>query len=84
MLTLPIARITSYGRRKSICYQAAKIFNLFSENMRGRKKKRTFSILVFILLDEKFLQFDWLRAVVFQVNLKYLHVKITNLFNVVV
>ena len=33
----------------------------------------------FILLHEKFLQFDWLRAVVFQLNLKYLHVKITNL-----
>ena len=31
----------------------------------------------FILLYEKFLQFDWLRAVVFQLNLKYLHVKIT-------
>ena len=25
-----------------------------------------------ILLQEKFLQFDWLRAVVFQLNLKYL------------
>ena len=34
MLTLPIPRITSYGRRKSICYQAAKIVNLFSESMR--------------------------------------------------
>ena len=33
-----------------------------------------------ILLHEKFLQFDWLRVVVFQLNLKYLHVKITNLF----
>ena len=32
-----------------------------------------------IILQEKFLQFDWLRAVVFQLNLKYLHVKITNL-----
>ena len=32
-----------------------------------------------ILLHEKFLQSDWLRAVVFQLNLKYLHVKITNL-----
>ena len=31
-----------------------------------------------ILIHEKFLQFDWLRAVVFQLNLKYLHVKITN------
>ena len=33
----------------------------------------------FILLREQFLQIDWLRAVVFQLNLKYLHVKITNL-----
>ena len=41
-------------------------------------------ILAVILLDEKFLQFDWLKAVVFQVNLKYLHVKITNLFKAVV
>ena len=31
-----------------------------------------------LLLHEKFLQFDWLRAVVFQLNLKYLHVEITN------
>ena len=30
-----------------------------------------------ILLPKKFLQFDWLRADVFQLNLKYLHVKIT-------
>ena len=37
-----------------------------------------------ILLRKKFLQFDWLRAVVFQLNLKYLHVKITNLLRVVV
>ena len=41
-------------------------------------------IYLFILLHEKFLQFDWLRAVVFQLNLKYLHVKITNLLRVVV
>ena len=41
-------------------------------------------INLFILLHEKFLQFDWLRAVVFQPNLKYLHVKITNLLRVVV
>ena len=34
-------------------------------------------IPIIILLHEKFLQFDWLRAVVFQLNLKYLHVKIT-------
>ena len=32
-----------------------------------------------ILLHQKFLQFDWLRAAVFHLDLKYLHVKITNL-----
>ena len=37
------------------------------------------TIIIVILLHEEFLQFDWLRAVVFQLNLKYLHVKITNL-----
>ena len=42
------------------------------------------SVYFFILLHEKFLQFYWLRAVVFQRNLKYLHVKITNLLQVVV
>ena len=41
-------------------------------------------IWIIILLHEKFLQFDRLRAVVFQVNLKCLHVKITNLLLVVV
>ena len=30
---------------------------------------RTVQFLKFILLHEKFLQFDWLRAVVFQLNL---------------
>ena len=29
-----------------------------------------------------FLQFDWLRAVVIQLNLKCLHVKITNLLQI--
>ena len=37
-----------------------------------------------IPLHEKFLRFDWLRAVVFELNLKYLHVKITTLLCVVV
>ena len=37
-----------------------------------------------ILLCEKLLQFDWLRAVVFQLNLKNLHMQITNLLQVVV
>ena len=41
-------------------------------------------IYIIILLRAKFLQFDWLRAVVFPLNLKYLHVKITNLLRVAV
>ena len=41
-------------------------------------------ITFIISLHKKFLQFDWLGAVVFQVNLKYLHVKITNLLREVV
>ena len=41
-------------------------------------------ITTFILLHEKFLQFDWLRGVVFQLNLKYLQVKITKPLQVVV
>ena len=41
-------------------------------------------ILFIIPLHEKFLLFDWLRAVVFQLNLKYIHVKVTNLLRVVV
>ena len=41
-------------------------------------------IYIVILLRGKFLQFDWLRAVVFQLNLKYLHVKITRPLWVVV
>ena len=45
---------------------------------------RGLAFLLLILLHEKLLQFDWLRAVVFQLNLKYLHVKITNLLLVVV
>lgn len=34
-------------------------------------------ITYIILRPEKFLPFDWLRAEVFQLNLKYLHVKST-------
>ena len=41
------------------------------------------TIIIVILLHEEFLQFDCLRAVVFQLHLKYLHVKITNLLWVV-
>ena len=53
------------------------------------KKKRPIyslkmAITAILLLHEKFLQFNWLRAVVFQLNLKYVHVKITNPLGVVV
>ena len=41
------------------------------------------TIIIVILLHEEFLQFDWLRAVAFLLNLTYLHVKITNLLWVV-
>ena len=39
---------------------------------------------LYTTITEKLLQFDWLRAVVFQLNLKYLHLKVTNLLRVVV
>ena len=39
--------------------------------------RNLFPIFHLILLPGKFLPFDWLRAEVFQLNLKYLHVKIT-------
>ena len=45
---------------------------------------RTVQFLQFILLHENFLQFHWLREVVFQLNLNYLHVKITKPLRVVV
>ena len=62
----------------------------FSKQLYTRALLRPSSSVVFhiisnfILLHEKFLQFNWLRAVVFQFYLKYLHVKITILLWVVV
>ena len=47
-------------------------------------RPRVNTTITSFILHEKFLQFDWLRAVVFQLNLKYLNVKITNLLRVVV
>ena len=47
-------------------------------------RPRVNTTITSFILYEKFLQFDWLRAVVFQLNLKYLHVKITKLLRVVV
>ena len=51
---------------------------------RVRERERGWGVSYVILLHEKFLKFDRFRAVVFQLNLKYLHVKITNLLHVVV
>ena len=45
---------------------------------------RLLYVMFFMLLHDKFLQFNWLGAVVFRLNLKYLHVKITNLLLVIV
>ena len=60
-------------------YESRRVQTIFRINL------EIFILLkIFILLHEKFLQFDWLRVVVFQLNLKYLHVKITNLLRVVV
>ena len=43
-------------------------------------------LMPYTTTDDKFLQFDWFKAVVFQLNLKYmyLHVKITKPLRVVV
>ena len=53
-------------------------------NIKNLQTDVCLTISYIILLHEKSLQFDWFRAVVFQLNLKYLHVKITNLLRVVV
>ena len=66
----------------SISVYFNKLANNFMKSL-DRFFKRI-KILLVILLHEKFLQFDWLRAVVFQLNLKYLRVKITNLLRLVV
>ena len=44
-------------------------------NLQRESLRRKFLFQDIILLHEKFLQFDWLTAVVFQLNLKYLPVK---------
>ena len=41
------------------------------------KKYKKVKITSIKLLPEKFLPFDWLRAEVFQLNMKCLHVKMT-------
>ena len=56
---------------------------IYSSMREGGEKNRNI-LLCYLYYYEKFLQFDLLRAVVFQLNLKYLHVKITNLLRVIV
>ena len=69
-----------------ICYASFQSFHTF----RGHPTSLAFLdvrllyVMFFMLLHDKFLQFDWLEAVVFRLNLKYLHVKITNLLLVIV
>ena len=55
-----------------------------SSQYKQRKYLCRVAIFIHVLLHEKFLQFDWLRAVVFQLNLKHLPLKIINLLRVVV
>ena len=66
-----VMQLVSMGFDKEGCRKA-----VYHTNNQG--------MIIFILLLEKLLQFDWLRAVVFQLNLKYLHVKITKPLRVVV
>ena len=66
---------------------APKKYHSKTDNQLAGKEKyrprKNIDIPSFILLHEKFLRFDLLRAVVFQLNLKYIHVNITNLLWVV-
>ena len=75
-----IKRTTKTGQQFSACF----LFIYIASFLRCVIYLLPHFILQFILLHEKFLQFDWLRAVVFQLNLKYAHVKITKPLRVVV
>ena len=48
----------------------------------GRRSRHSY--FIYYTTTWEFLQFDWLRAVVFQLNLEYLHVKITKPLRVAV
>ena len=86
-------------RAWATCVQTGPFYFLLHANLRGEgrgfedplchlnfglDKATNPPILHIIPLHEKFLQLDWLRVVVFQLNLKYLHVEITNCLRVVV
>ena len=80
---------TPEAKRTINCYSHSQLLACTSRHGRnvGDQEQKHFSPLgtklhfhvYTTVLHEKFLQFDWLRAVVFQLNLKYLHVKIINL-----
>ena len=57
-------------------YTSVRIHEWTQQVRKKLKFKEKLALCIFIL-PEKFEQFDWLRAVVFQLNLKYLHIKIT-------
>ena len=67
------------GTKKTIPRESYTGLHLISTRVCEQEKMLCINGASIILQHEKFLQFDWLRAVVFQLNLKYLHVKITNL-----
>ena len=76
-----LRRFITRGKQFTVMYSLLKFNDTLQLFHLDMKKTSGCAELIplLILLHEKFLQFDWLRAVVFQLNLKYLHVKITNL-----
>ena len=70
--------ISDYCRKdKSLGVLSQKFLMMF---LVSEVKSSSHDISFVILLHEKFLQFDWLRAVVFQLNLKYRHMGSSILF----
>ena len=72
----------AFFRRSQFCRSESNVRGLME--IPRKLYATSYQITGIILQHEKFLQFDWLRAVIFQLNLKYLLVKITNLLRVVV
>ena len=71
----------AFFRRSQFCRSESNVRGLME--IPRKLYATSYKITGVILQHEKFLQFDWLRAVIFQLNLKYLLVKITNLLRVV-
>ena len=78
------SRVSSFIFYKMLYLLEINSPSLLELPMKNINKIKRKIVRIFIPLHEKFLQFDWLRAVVFQLNLKFLHVKITTLLWVVV